>query len=70
MSDTPGTEFCKVCGNRIIVMAFSKTGVCCELCRKVRDGEMTPEQAATEKQDAINRTVINQEARQRKTVEF
>lgn len=32
---------CGECGGKIHVMAFRNTGVCCELCRKSRDGEIT-----------------------------
>lgn len=34
-----GYEGCQVCGRAITVMAFRKTGVCCEICRKKRMGE-------------------------------
>lgn len=31
---------CVVCGTEIKVMCFQTTGVCSEICRKVRDGEI------------------------------
>jgi hypothetical protein len=38
-------EFCEVCNKEIKTMAFKKTGVCGENCRKVRDGETTEQRA-------------------------
>jgi hypothetical protein len=38
-------DVCEVCGGRIEVQIYKGSGVCCELHRKVRDGEMTLEQA-------------------------
>lgn len=34
------TDTCSECGNKIQTMCFKGTGVCCENCRKVRDGEV------------------------------
>ena len=34
-------EICEVCGREIKVSIFKNTGVCCELCRKLRAGEIT-----------------------------
>ena len=33
------SDICIICGSKIEVMIFKNTGVCCELCRKKRDGE-------------------------------
>lgn len=30
-------EVCEICGRAVMVMAFWRTGVCCEQCRKMRD---------------------------------
>lgn len=46
------SNICEVCGNQIQVMAFKGTGVCCDLHRKVRAGEMTLED--TKKFQTIN----------------
>jgi hypothetical protein len=35
---------CSIDGRPIQVMSFKQTGVCSEICRKVRDGEATEEQ--------------------------
>lgn len=35
-------EKCDVCTRDIRVMAFMGTGVCCDLCRKKRDGDDKP----------------------------
>lgn len=36
-------EICEVCGREVKVSIFKNTGVCCELCRKLRAGEITRE---------------------------
>lgn len=33
---------CKVCGRTIAVLIFRGTGICCDICRKVDDGVITP----------------------------
>ena len=38
-------EFCYECENPVRMQIFKGTGVCCELCRKIRDGLVTQEQA-------------------------
>lgn len=30
---------CEMCNRKIEIAIFKNTGVCCELCRKLRDGE-------------------------------
>jgi hypothetical protein len=35
-----GREFCVVDGAEILTMTWRGTGVCCDGCRKVRDGEV------------------------------
>lgn len=35
----PVRSICTNCGSEIRVMSFRGTGVCCELCRKDRDGD-------------------------------
>jgi hypothetical protein len=32
-------ELCVMCGRKIAVAIFKNNGVCCELCRKDRDGD-------------------------------
>jgi hypothetical protein len=39
----PAPDHCVVDGRPILTMSFKGTGVCGELCRKVRDGELTLE---------------------------
>lgn len=39
-------KHCEVDGKPIKMIAFRGTGVCCELCRKIRDGQVTEEEAA------------------------
>lgn len=39
---------CIVDGKEITVMSFKGTGVCCEYCRKVRDGELVDERKLEE----------------------
>lgn len=36
------SDVCSQCGAEIQVMIFKGTGVCCELCRKQRDGDTQP----------------------------
>lgn len=49
---------CTVCHDPIETMTFRGTGVCCEICRKERDGELTPEQAAVERKASVNVAVV------------
>lgn len=35
-------EICIMCGRRIKTLIFKGTGVCCEDCRKDRDGDHEP----------------------------
>lgn len=37
----PSPDACEKCGRPILVMAFKGTGVCGELCRKLRAGEIS-----------------------------
>jgi hypothetical protein len=41
-------EICIMCGARIKTMCFKNTGVCCELCRKDRDGDHSKNHAIIE----------------------
>lgn len=34
-------ETCAICGNKIEIQIMKNSGVCSELCRKVRDGELS-----------------------------
>ena len=38
---------CKVCGRTIGVLIFRGTGICCDICRKVNDGVITPYEGVT-----------------------
>jgi len=40
MNSPSEIQVCGACGNEIKVMAYRNTGVCCELCRKLRAGEI------------------------------
>jgi hypothetical protein len=40
-------EVCDVDGEKIVVMTFKGTGVCCEYCRKVRDKEITDDRVVS-----------------------
>lgn len=44
------TPLCESDSKPIRVMAFKQTGVCSEICRKLRDGEITPEKYLALKQ--------------------
>ena len=34
-----GMGYCVICGSEIRMQIFKGTDVCCEICRKIRDGE-------------------------------
>lgn len=38
-------QACSQCKRPIDMQIFKGTGVCCELCRKIRDGDITAEEA-------------------------
>lgn len=35
-------DLCIMCGKKVVTMIFRGTGVCCEDCRKDRDGDHEP----------------------------
>lgn len=64
---------CK-CGRKIKTMTFVGTGVCSDLCNKVRDGKLTPQQAEDHRPNMVQRefetqTKTEQKA-QRKSAKF
>ncbi len=34
-------EFCSECGDEVVMQIMKNTGICSEICRKHRDGEVT-----------------------------
>lgn len=34
-----------MCGRQIVILINQGTGICCEMCRKIETGELSPEQA-------------------------
>ena len=47
-----GMETCKVCGGRVTVMAFKRTGACCARCLDVLDAEASAQIARLDERRA------------------
>ena len=38
--ECPKCNHCEICKDKVVIMIYGGTGVCSDICRKVRDGEL------------------------------